>query len=225
MAAGYELVELNGKTLRIKWDPLTRSPLIIKSRNAALLKVENITAVSKKDIEKLGGLLVARYKELFRIEPAQLQLKAAEKVGDTWYVSYWQTFQGIIIYESSLGFYIDPEGAIKSVGAVIYPQVEIPDSNKISRKRALEIAKRQVEDYQELGYRLLAESLLIYSKRKSADVHYYRVYAFNFFPEKATDPASVVGGWAIFVDTQTGKVVLKQTLFKPLGCCLPEPGE
>lgn len=225
MAAGYELVELNGKTLRIKWDPLTRSPLIIKSKNAALLRVENISAVSKKDIEKLGGLLVGRYKELFKIRPAQLQLKAAEKVGDTWYVSYWQTLQGIIIYESSLGFYIDPEGAIKSVGAVIYPQVEIPESNKISRKRALEIAKRQVEDYQKLSYRLLAESVLIYSKRKSAAVHYHRVYVFNFFPEEATDPASVVGGWAIFVDTQTGKVVLKQTLFKPLGCCLPEPGE
>jgi hypothetical protein len=48
------------------------------------------------------------------------------------------------------------------------------------------------------------------------------VYAFNFFPEKALHPASTVGGWAVFVDSQTGKVALFEALLKPLGCCVPE---
>jgi Zn-dependent metalloprotease len=225
VGAKYDHVTLNGHTLRIKWDQLTHSPRIVKAEDIALLRVENISALSGKEIAKVGGLLLAKLGHLFRIAPEQLKLKAAEKISGTWYVSYWQTFKGLVIYQSSLGFYIDPEGAVTSVGAVLYPQVEIPDSAKISRKKALEIAKRQIDDFHKLAYQLLAESILVYSDRKSLPIHYYRVYAFNFFPSKATDPASVVGGWAVFVDSQTGKVVLKEILFKPLGCCLPEPGE
>ena len=68
----------------------------------------------------------------------------------------------------------------------------------------------------------MAESRLIYPDRKAERIDYYQVYAFNFFPEKALHPASAVGGWAVLVDTQTGRPVLVQTLFKPMGCCVPE---
>jgi hypothetical protein len=95
----------------------------------------------------------------------------------------------------------------------------------------MKIAEKQIKDYKKLKCRLLAESVLIHPVKKTNSIDYYRVYAFNFFPEIALHPASTVGGWAVFVDTQTGKVVLFETLLKPLGCCVPEdwvppkPGE
>jgi hypothetical protein len=64
--------------------------------------------------------------------------------------------------------------------------------------------------------------VLIYPVKKINSIDYYRVFAFNFFPEKALHPASTVGGWAVFVDSQSGKVVLFEILLKPLGCCVPE---
>jgi len=217
-----EVIHFNGKKLSIKWDPLTRAPLIIRGIESDLLEIKNFSKLSRKEITHTGPLLVDKYKSLLQISPDQLKLKGAEKVLDTWYVSYWQTFQGVILYESSLGFSIDSYGRIKSLGALLYPNIQAPLASKINHEQALRIAQKQIKDYKELKCRLLAESVLVYPIKKTNSIDYYRVYAFNFFPEKALHPASTVGGWAVFVDSQTGKVVLFEALLKPLGCCVPE---
>lgn len=187
-----------------------------------LLELNNFSKLSRKEITHTGPQIVRKYHSILQIGPDQLKLKGAEKILDNWYVSYWQTFHGLILYESSLGFSIDAYGRIKSLGALIYPDVKAPVSSKVSHEKALEVSKNQIKDFKPLECRLLAESVLIYPVRKRESIDYYRVYAFNFFPEKALHPASTVGGWAVFVDSQTGKVVLFETLLKPLGCCVPE---
>ena len=227
----YETVNYKGQKLSILRDSLTRAPLIIRGRESNLLEIKNFSKLSRQEITHTGPLLINKYKSLLQIEPDQMKLKGAEKISDTWYVSYWQTFHGVIIYESSLGYSIDSHGRIKSLGALLYPNVQAPVNSKISHEEALKIGQGQIKDYKKLKCRLLAESVLVYPVKKTNSIDYYRVYAFNFFPEKALHPASVVGGWAVFIDTQTGKKVLYEELLKPLGCCIPEdwvppkPGE
>ena len=216
------VLQFKGQQLSIKWDPLTPSPLIVRGIDSDLLEIKNFSKLSRDEITHAGPQLVNKYKNLLHIEPDQLKLKGAEKISDTWYVSYWQVFDGMIIYESSLGFSIDPQGCIKSLGALLYPEVQAPRTSKINREEALKIGQKQIKDYKKLKCRLVAESVLIYPVKKTNSVDYYRVYAFNFFPEEALHPASTVGGWAVFIDTQSGKVVLYETLLKPLGCCVPE---
>ncbi|MEW6376216.1 MAG: hypothetical protein AB1502_10575 [Thermodesulfobacteriota bacterium] len=226
-----ETIRYKGQKLSIKWDSLTRAPLIIRGIDSNLLEIKNFSKLSRKEITHTGPILVNKYKSLLQIAPDQLRLKGAEKISDTWYVSYWQTFHGAIIYESSLGFAIDSNGRIKSLGALLYPHVQAPVTSKISHEEALKIGQKQIKDFKKLKCMLLAESTLIYPVKKKNSIDYYRVYAFNFFPEEALHPASVVGGWAVFIDTQTGKKVLYEELLKPLGCCIPEdwvppkPGE
>ena len=217
-----ETILYQGQKLSVKRDPLTKAPLIIRGIESNLLEVKNFPKLSRKEITNTGIPLVSKYKSLLQIEPDQLKLKSAEKISDTWYVSYWQTFHGVILYESSLGFSIEPKGRIKSLGALLYPNVQAPVTSKVSHEEALEIGQRQIKDFKKLKCILLAESVLIYPVKKKNSIDYYRVYAFNFFPEKALHPASVVGGWAVFIDTQTGKRVLYEELLKPLGCCIPE---
>ena len=217
-----ETFRYKGQLLSIRRDPLTQAPLIMRGIDANLLELKNFSKLSREEITHTGPLLVNKYKSLLEIEPDQLKLKGAEKISDTWYVSYWQTFQGVILYESSLGFSIDSNGRIKSLGALLYPKVQAPVTSKISHEEAVRIAQKQIKDFKKLKCRLLAESVLVYPVKKINSVDYYRVYAFNFFPEKALHPASTVGGWAVFVDSQTGKVVLFEILMKPLGCCVPE---
>ena len=218
----YETVSYKNQKLSIKWDSLTRAPLIIRGIKSNLLEIEHFSKLSRKEITHTGPLLVNKYQSLLQIAPDQLKLKGAEKVSDTWYVSYWQTFQRVIVYESSFGFSIDPRGHIKSLGALLYPHVQAPVTSKIRHEEALRIGQRQIKDYKKLKCKLLAESVLIYPVKRTRSIDYYRVYAFNFFPKEALHPASTVGGWAVFVDSQTGKVVLFETLMKPLGCCVPE---
>ena len=220
--ADYETVDYKGQKLSILRDPFTKAPLIIRGIESNLLEIKNFSKLSREEITYTGPIVVNKYKSLLLIEPDQLKLKGAEKISDTWYVSYWQTFQGVILYESSLGFSIDSHGRIKSLGAILYPGVQAPVTSKISHEKALEIGKNQIKEFKKLKCRLVAESILIYPVRKINSVDYYRVYAFNFFPEKALHPATTEGGWAVFVDSQTGKVVLFETLMKPLGCCVPE---
>ena len=217
-----ETIRYKGQLLSIRRDPLTQAPLIMRGIDVNLLELKNFSKLSRKEITNTGIPLVSKYQSLLQIEPDQLKLKGAEKISDTWYVSYWQTFQGVILYESSLGFSIDSHGRIKSLGALIYPKVQAPVTSKISHEKALEIGKNQIKEFKKLKCRLVAESILIYPVRKINSVDYYRVYAFNFFPEKALHPATTEGGWAVFVDSQTGKVALFETLMKPLGCCIPE---
>jgi hypothetical protein len=217
-----EITRYKNQKLSIKWDPLTQAPLIMRGMDTNLLELKNFSKLSRKEITHTGPQLVSKYQSLLQIGPDQLKLKGAEKISDTWYVSYWQTFHGVILYESSLGFSIDPRGQIKSLGAILYPNVQAPGTSKISHEEAVRIAQKQIKDFKKLKCRLLAESVLVYPLKKTNSIDYYRVYAFNFFPEKALHPASTVGGWAVFVDSQTGKVVLFETLLKPLGCCVPE---
>jgi len=217
-----EITRYKNQKLSIKWDPLTKAPLIIRGVESSLLELENFSKLSRKEITHAGRRLVSKYQSLLQIGPDQLKLKGAEKISDTWYVSYWQTFRGMILYESSLGFSIDSQGRIKSLGALLYPSVQAPVTSKIGHEEAVKIAQKQIKDFKELKCRLLAESVLVYPVKKTNSIDYYRVYVFNFFPEEALHPASTVGGWAVFVDSQTGKVVLFETLLKPLGCCVPE---
>jgi len=220
--ADYETVNYKGQKLSILRDSLTQAPVIIRGIESNLLEIKKFSKLSREEITHTGPLLVNKYKSLLEIEPDQLKLKGAEKISDTWYVSYWQTFQGVILYESSLGFSIDSHGRIKSLGALIYPNVQAPVTSKISHEKAQKIGQGQIKDFKKLKCRLVAESILIYPVRKTNSVDYYRVYAFNFFPEKALHPATTEGGWAVFVDSQNGKVVLFEVLMKPLGCCVPE---
>jgi hypothetical protein len=217
-----ETLRYKGQLLSIRRDPLTQAPLIIRGIESNLLEIKNFSKLSRREITNTGIPLVNKYKSLLQIEPDQLKLKSAEKISDTWYVSYWQTFHGVIIYESSLGYAIDFRGRIKSLGALLYPHVQAPMTSKVRHEEALKIGQGQIKDFKRLKCVLLAESILIYPVKKESSFDYYRVYAFNFFPEKALHPASVVGGWAVFVDTQTGKKVLYEELLKPLGCCIPE---
>jgi len=218
----YETFNYKGQKLSILRDSLTQTPVIIRGIESNLLEIKNFSKLSREEITHTGPILANKYKSLLQIEPDQLKLKGAEKISDTWYVSYWQTFRDMIIYESSLGFSIDSRGRIKSMGALIYPQVQAPVTSKVGHDEALKIGQNEIKDFKKLKCFLLAESVLIYPVKKTSSIDYYRVYAFNFFPKEALHPASVVGGWAVFIDTQTGKKVLYEELLKPLGCCVPE---
>jgi hypothetical protein len=223
LSASTETILFEGHPLIIKWDPQTGSPLTMRAGDATpLLKIKGMPKRTRDQISLIGPLLVKKYKKFLGIEPDHLRLKAADRLNGAWYVSYWQTVQGVIIYESSLGFSIDPQGKIQSLGALLYPRVAFPGGTKISRDQAIKIATDQVPDFKKQAYTLLAESVLIYPEKTTGAIQFYKVYAFNFFPRKALHPASVVGGYAVLVDTQSERVIRRETLFKPMGCCVPE---
>lgn len=218
------IVHRNGRDLAIDVDPLTGAPRTVRGLGGVLLEVPKAAELTLADVSEIGPRLVESYGDVLKIRPDRIRLLSADKVSGVWYVSYRQVADGLVVHDSSLGFSIDPEGRIDSLGARLYPDARAPDGAGVGRDEALSIARGHIKDYREMDYGLRSESVLIYPERGARTVAYHRAYAFQFFPGKATHPASVAEGRAVFVDARSGKVVGSQTLFKPLGCCLPAEG-
>jgi hypothetical protein len=221
---GDRHVHLNGQVLEVTWDESTRMPQTITGVGSDLLEVKNISTLSKREINDIGALLVRKYGTLIRVGPEQLLLKKAEKTGGSWFVSYQQTVRGVAVFDSSLGFSIDPDGRIKSMGLILYPDARVQGFMKVHRGQALKSAQGSIPDPDRKDFRLKAETLVIYPDRKNGSVDYRQVFIFSLFPGKVTHPASPASGYAVFVDSRTGKVIRTQPELKPLGCCLPKEG-
>lgn len=220
---GERRVTVNGQVLDVTWDPDTRTVRLISAAGSDLLEVRDVGTLGRREIADIGALLVRKYGALLRIRPDQLVLRRAEKTGGTWYVSYQQTVGGTPVYDSSLGFSVDSEGRIRSLGAVLFPDAPAAAA-KIGRTQALRAARLHLHDGRGSAYEVFAESLSIYPERKAGSVAYRPVYIFNFTRKKGAHPAEAEGGRAVFVDAGTGEVVRTEPLVRPLGCCLPNGG-
>jgi len=221
IVAGAPRVTLNGQALDVTWDEITNAPLTVSAVGSDLLVVKGIERMVRGEVQDIGTLLVNKYCQLLRVRSEQLVLRNAEKSAGSWFVSYQQKVRGVAVYESSLGFSIDPEGRVRSLGAILYPDVRAPAVPRLDREHALKIAREKLRETDESDHELSAESVAIFPERRAGAVEYHRAYIFNFFALKETHPGSVVNGRAVFVDGRTGRILKTLPLFKPLGCCLP----
>lgn len=221
VVVGAPRVLLNGQTLDVTWDRITNAPLTVSAVGSDLLVVKGIEGMGRGEVQDIGTLLVNKYRQLLRVRPEQLVLRKAEKSGGSWFLSYRQTVRGLAVYDSSLGFSIDPEGRVRSLGAILYPDARVSAGSRLDRAQALKIARAKLRETDESDNEVSAESVAIYPERRAGAVEYHRVYIFNFFARKETHPGSVANGRAVFVDGSTGRILRSQPLFKPLGCCLP----
>jgi hypothetical protein len=221
IVVGAPRVLLNGQTLDVTWDGITNAPLTVSAVGSDLLVVKGIEGMGRGEVQDIGTLLVNKYWQLLRVRPEHLVLRKAEKTGGSWFLSYRQTVRGLAVYDSSLGFSIDPEGRVRSLGAILYPDARVSAGSRLDRAQALKIARATLRDTDESDHEVSAESVAIYPERRAGAVEYHRVYIFNFFARKETHPGSVANGRAVFVDGRTGRILKSQPLFKPLGCCLP----
>jgi len=222
VVVGAPRVMLNGQALDVTWDEITNAPMTVSAVGSDLLVVKGIGGMGRGEVQDIGTLLVKKYRTLLRVRPEQLVLWKAEKSDGSWFLSYRQAVRGLAIYDSSLGFSIDPEGRVRSLGAILYPDARVSPASRLDREHALKIARAKLRETGESDHPLFAESVAIYPERRAGAVEYHRAYIFNFFARKESRPASVVNGRAVFVDGRTGRVLKTQPLFKPLGCCMPE---
>jgi hypothetical protein len=221
IVAGAPRVTLNGQALDVTWDEITNAPLTVSAAGSDLLVVKGIEGMGRGEVQDIGTLLLNKYWRLLRVRPEQLVLRKAEKSAGSWFVSYRQSVRGVAVYDSSLGFSIDHEGRVRSLGAILYPDARVPAVSKLDREQALKIARAKLRETDESDHEMSAESVAIYPERRAGAVEYHRAYIFNFFARKETPPGSVVNGRAVFVDGRTGRILKTLPLFKPLGCCLP----
>lgn len=221
---GERRIVLQGRELDVTWDAASRAPLTIYGIDGDLLAVENVSSLTRKEINEVGLLLAEKYAPLLRVRAEDLVPVTAEKTGGSWYVTFRQTVRGMAVHDSSLGFSIRPDGRIRSLGARLYPDVPAPGAVRVDRAEALKAARIHLRETEKGAYRVAADSMAVYPERKSGSIDYRLVYIIDLFPRRPTHPASAAGGYEVFVDAVNGEIVRTRPLVKTLGCCLPAGG-
>jgi hypothetical protein len=218
------------RTLRIKKDPVTGLTLIVKG-SPYIMTLEGFDLENLDEAGAWRALkaLLATLSNYLEVEPDELKFAGMDRVGGSWYISFWQTHQGVIIFESSIGFSIGPEGEIPSMGALLHKThkgQDLPFRSKLTLKEAGAVAKAHLMKKEPSELTLVAYQLIIYPmKKREGVVDYYLAYILNYyFPEEVRVTRSRAG-WVCFVDAITGQILEVRHLVAIASCCMPVDDE
>jgi hypothetical protein len=221
-------VVLSDQKVSIHMDPFKRMPRVIKG-DPLVTVVEGFGPDSfhQKDTWRILRILLRLLKDYIGVdlEKLEFKLKTMERVGDNWYVSFWQTYEGVIIYESSFGFSLDPNGGIPAIGAVLYKGLAPPNPPirpGITLKRALEIGQDYLKTREEGEHELVAYNTIIYPVKGQTSFDYYLAYILNYDIPPQLKGATLRIGWACFVDAVSGQIIYANSIHQLASCCLPE---
>jgi hypothetical protein len=221
---------IGNRKVRIKIDPLSGLPRIIKGK-PNILKLENLDLrnLTEEAARKAMTALLSLLEDYLAVGIDELQFGGMKHVGDSWYISFWQTYEGVIIYESSIGFSIGPEGEISSVGSLLHnahKSLNLPSRPRLALKEAKEIAVNHLMDKEPYDYEFVAYQLIVYPmRRKEEVVGYYLAYILNFYYPEEIRVTRSRAGWVCFVDAVTGEIIDVQNLLAIASCCMPAEDE
>lgn len=221
---------IEGQKLRIKIDPITGLTRIVKgSPYILILKGYDLDNFKEEGAWKALEELICFLGHYLEVEREELKFAGMERVGGSWYISFWQTYGGVIIFESSIGFSIDPEGNVPSLGALLHKAhrtLNLPTRVKLTLKEATAIALDYLMKIEPLEYKLVAYQIVIYQKKKEERVvGYYLTYILNFYYPEELRVTRARAGWVCFVEGVTGSIVDVQHLLAIASCCMPVEDE
>jgi Zn-dependent metalloprotease len=157
------------------------------------------TQVNQYTIDIIAKRLISDYSSILKVTPDIVQLKKADTDGSWWFVEYEQTLAGIPVYGSEIGFSVDPQGNIVTLGAFAFPSVSVSSQASVAADLALSTAKRefQMEKTTVKSY----PELFILPVEKVSDYAYRLVWR--------TELSSVDFGrdTVYFINAHTGKIV------------------
>lgn len=81
--------------------------------------------LSESTVPSVSAQILADYSDILGIGPLQLQLQGIRSGRGNWYVAYRQMYGGIPVWRSGLGFTIERNGNIHTMGGTLYPSVSL----------------------------------------------------------------------------------------------------
>ncbi len=221
---------LKGRRIRIKIDPITGLTRIIKGDPyITVLRGFDLDNLKEKGAIRSMQSLISLLGNYLEVEIEELKFAGMERIGGSWFISFWQTYGGVIVFESSIGFSIDPGGGVPSIGALLHKGLkafDLPTKASISLKEAKEVAIAHLREREPLAYKLAAYQLILYPMEKGGRViDYYLAYILNFYYPEEFRVTRSQAGWVCFVDAVTGKILNVQSLVAIASCCTPVKNE
>lgn len=214
---------IGDQRVKIKIDSLSGLPRLVRGLPSAIvLKNFDPNGLNEQGAWRILGTLLSLFWNHLGMGVEEFKFTAMDRVENNWYISFWQTYGGVIIYESSLGFSIGPKGDIPSIGMLLHKahkELHPPTRAKLSLKEATAIAKAYLRKSEPWEHNLLAYQLIIYPMKREGRVDYYLAYILNLVsPEDRVVGSSRIG-WTCFVDAVTGQIVDAHYMLAIPNCC------
>lgn len=128
----------NGITLKADIDPKTgcAKRIFDIKENIHQYGFEK-SGINYQTIDNLGKQLIDDYIAILKVSSQQVKPKKTDTDGSWWFVDYEQTYAGIPVYSSEIGFTIDPQGIIVSLGARAFPKIDVTTVANIMAPQAI----------------------------------------------------------------------------------------
>ncbi len=97
-------------------------------------------------IDEMTTKLLEDYYPALKLSRSDLTLQKIDSNGKWWFAQYRQSVNGIPVYGTEIGFTIDPQGKVVTLGSSIYPQIGISTNPALTADEATETAIQKFAD-------------------------------------------------------------------------------
>jgi hypothetical protein len=174
-----------GDNVRVTRDRLTEIPRRVVEIDAYPAGLEEgAVPVTKKNAESTFKAFLGEHKEVFEIEPEDLELVSARQIGGRWYVKYRQHYKGIPVHHATVGLDSSETGKVGSYAASYHPDIDVPTEPSVNLDDATDIALRTYPEEGRARLRRKDDTLLIYPEEAEDHITYHLAWKFLIVGEE-----------------------------------------
>ncbi len=130
-----------GENLNVKWNYYTQTPSLIYGQ---LIDLNYSDINNGESIEKIALDFISENKDLFLVETEKLICWKNTKVGKHWFISFYQTYDGLHVQHSKIGIAFTDDFKIKAIGDHYHPNISVSTTPHITSTEAVNWAAQSV---------------------------------------------------------------------------------
>jgi len=140
--------------------------------------------LTEKIIEPTFKSFIKENRKLFEIEADDLQLIAAKKIRNRWFVKYQQYYEGIPVYHATVNLESSDRGRVGSYAAKYHPKIRVSTEPKVQLDEAIQTAKKTYKEQDQSRLKAKDDSLIIYPEKKEDTYKYHLAWMFEIVGEE-----------------------------------------
>ncbi|NLO19236.1 MAG: T9SS type A sorting domain-containing protein [Ignavibacteria bacterium] len=182
----------------ITFDKLTNTP---RRAFGKPIQIAGYSEITEKNLEQASLSFLKQFADLFNIDANQLKLRNSNFINNTWYVKFYQEYQGIEVLLSEIDLRISKDAKVFSFGVDFYNNINLDLSPSISASTAIENAHFGLDFNPKKDKIQANEKMFILPVKSNSGISYKLAYKVKIETEQ---PFTV---YSAYVDSHSGIIV------------------
>ncbi len=134
--------------------------------------------LKKEDIDTTFKSFMKENKTFLKVDSKDLKMVSSRNISNKWFVKYEQYYNGIPVYNSSVGLEALDDGEVQSFESNYRPNISVSTDPKITIDEAVEVAKNTYKKEDADKLQLNENQLIIYPEKKEDSIDYRLAWRF-----------------------------------------------